>query len=204
MQFLKADNSQVVRFMTLGIFYYVGQFVSYTRQRICFHILNRSGISFSWPGELNKVTAWASSANVLRNYMYVRVHFKTEFTNFTYTSLFSDTLTSLSCDSLNKCSGAVHLIGRRPCNMNKKKGHQGYGHLTLWSRMERSRLEPLPGSFCYGQDRKWPFPACSWDGYWWIAKKTWQNAGERGTYDGPVKKIYRRTKIRTIKISLEV
>ena len=35
----------------------------------------------------------------------------------TYTSLFSDTLTSLSGESLNKCSGAVHLIGKRPCWM---------------------------------------------------------------------------------------
>ena len=38
----------------------------------------------------------------------------------TYTSLFSDTLMSWSCESLNKCSGAVHLIGNRPCQINQE------------------------------------------------------------------------------------
>ena len=38
----------------------------------------------------------------------------------TYTSLFSDTLMSWSCEPLNKCSGAVHLMGNRPCQINQE------------------------------------------------------------------------------------
>lgn len=58
----------------------------------------------------------------------------------TYTSLFSDTLTSLSGESLNKCSGAVHLIGKRPCWMKNTRKTIIYLKMKVWENLYYAHL----------------------------------------------------------------